>query len=85
MSTFDEDMKEMNKEVTQLVIFQINKVPKLYTDFLRARASSDDIERQIDAVIDVVFKYTEAHDEWFGDVFIPELDNVNWKKVIKGV
>jgi len=85
MSTFDEDMKEMNKQVTQLVIFQINRDAKLYTDFVKARASSDDIEIQIDAIIDVVFAYAEAHEEWFGDVFMPELDNVNWKKVVKGV
>jgi hypothetical protein len=85
MSSFDEDMKQMRKQVTQEVIFQVNKDPQLYKDFVKARASSEDKEMQVDAVIDVVFKYTDEHDDWFGTVFIPELDNVDWKKVIKGV
>ena len=85
MSSFDQDMKAMRKQVTQEVIFQINKDAKLYSDFIKARDSSEDKEMQIDAVIDVVFGYTEAHEDWFGTVFIPELDNVDWKKIIKGV
>lgn len=85
MSTFDEDMKIMRKEVTEEVIFQINRDAQLYKDFKKARESSEDIEQQVDSVIDVVIKYTEAHDDWFGSVFIPELDNVDWKKVVAGV
>jgi len=85
MSSFDEDMRQMRKQVTQEVIFQINKDAKLYKNFVKARESSEDKELQIDAVVDVVFAYTEAHDDWFGTVFVPELDNVDWKKVIKGV
>ena len=85
MSTFDQDMREMRKQVTQEVIFHINKDPQLYKDFVKARDSTEDKDVKIDKVIDVVFAYTEAHDDWFGTVFIPELDNVDWKKVIKGV
>lgn len=85
MSSFDQDMAQMRKQVTQEVIFHINKDASLYKDFVKARDSSTDKDLQIDAVVDVVIKYTEAHDDWFGTVFLPELDNVDWKKVIKGV
>ena len=84
MSSFDEDMKLMKKQVTQEVIFHINKTPSLYSDIVEAR-DVDDPDVALANVQKVVDEYTESHDDWFGTVFKPELDVVDWWKVIDQV
>lgn len=85
MGTFDEDMIEMKHQVTQEVILAVNKSPTLYSDFVKVRAKSDDPHLKVDNVAQFVYEYAEAHDGWFGEVFQPELDVVDWDVVIKGV
>lgn len=76
MSTFDEDMKEMARQVTAEVIFTINSSAKIYSDVKDLKASK---------MKEYVFAYAQEHNNEFGSVFEAELEVVDWNKVVKGI
>lgn len=79
MSSFDEDMREMRRQVTAEVIYTINSSPKLYPLF--AGKSGKELK-------EAVYAYAEDNDNEFGPVFQAELDALNsrdWKAVAEGI
>lgn len=79
MSTFDEDIKEMRKQVTEEVLFHINSTPKLYTDLANKTGKE---------VKEYVFNHARENDNEFGTVFEAELEALNrndWKAVAEGI
>lgn len=79
MSSFDEDIKAMRKQVTAEVIYTINSDPKLYNQLKDIKAGKE--------MKAAVYAYAEEHGE-FGPVFKAELDALNrndWKAVVEGI
>lgn len=75
MSSFDEDMKDMRRQVTAEVIYTINSSPRLYT--MMKDLSGKEVKHK-------VYAETEENDGEFGPVFEAELDALNrndWAKV----
>lgn len=83
MSTFEEDMEEMKKQVTQEVIYYINRVPKLYKDINNKVKKQEQQELKVDEVSQICYDYAEEHENEFGTVFQAELDAVDWDEVIR--
>lgn len=76
MSSFDEDIKQMRKQVTAEVAYHINKTPKLYHEYKDLDAE------QLKAA---VYSHAQENDNEFGSVFEAELDVVDWEKVKRSV
>lgn len=77
-TSMEEDMQSYKKEITLHVIKTINKSPELYK---RARAT---IEQN--ASLHITCKwYAQEHGDEFGDLFVTELDDVDWDEVRKRV
>lgn len=79
-TTMEEDMSSYVDEVTMLAIKHINSTPELYT---RIKAT---IEQG--ASLQITAKWwaeEERHNNEFGDLFIAELDMVNWDEVRRRV
>ena len=76
MSSFDEDIKQMRKQVTAEVAYHINRTPKLYQEYKDLTASE---------LKDAVYSHSQANDNEFGSVFEAELDVVDWDKVRKSI
>lgn len=85
MSSFEDDLPEIKREVTQQVIFHINCEPWLYKSFVRARARGTSHELKVDNVAQLCYDWAEAHNNEFGDIFQAELDFVDWDVVLKMV
>lgn len=66
----EQDMKAYGEEITNLAIKYINSTPELYNRVKRANSINDE------AVV-----WAEEHGDEFGQLFITELDMVDWKKV----
>lgn len=80
MSSFDEDMKEMRRQVTAEVIYAINSDPRLY-NLVKDNKTGKEMKA-------AVYAYAEEHDNEFGPVFKAELDALNrndWKAVVEGI
>lgn len=74
----EQDMQSYKQEITTHVIKTINKSPELYK---RARATIDQ-----GASLQVTCKwYAEEHNDEFGDLFITELEDVDWNEVSRRV
>lgn len=69
-TTMEEDMEEYGREVTLLAIKHINSTPKLYELVKKTN--------NIQSVCDV---WARKNNHEFGDLFIAELDIVNWDEV----
>lgn len=79
MSSFDEDMREMRRQVSAEVIYTINSSPKLYQIF--TGRSGKEIKR-------LVYEHAEEHDNEFGPVFQAELDALSvrdWNSVARSI
>lgn len=76
MNSFEEDIQEMKEQVTQEVIFHINSSPSLYSKM-----------KDLDAkgLKQAVYEHAGKNDNWFGQVFEPELDVVDWELVKRSV
>ena len=80
MSSFDDDIKAMRKQVTVEVIYTINSDPKLYNQLKDIKAGKE--------MKAAVFALTAENDGEFGPVFEAELEVLNrndWKAVVEGV
>lgn len=80
MSSFDEDIKAMRKQVTAEVIYTINSDPKLYNQLKDIKAGKE--------MKAAVFELTAENDGEFGPVFEAELYVLNrndWKAVVEGI
>lgn len=80
MSSFDDDIKAMRKQVTAEVIYTINSDPKLYNQLKDIKAGKE--------MKTAVFELTAENDGEFGPVFEDELYVLNrndWKAVVEGV
>ena len=82
-TSMEEDMENYGKEITMLAIKKINKDHDLYKDVKFGRIN--DKERTTKTVKDTCVKYAKAHGEEFGELFITELDSVDWDLVIARV
>lgn len=77
-TSMEEDMQSYKQEITTHVIKTINKSPELYK---RAKATIDQ-----GASLHVTCKwYAQEHNDEFGDLFITELDDVDWAEVQRRV
>ena len=80
MSSFDDDIKAMRKQVTAEVTYAINSDPKLYNQLKDIKTGK---EMKI-----AVFKLAKENDGEFGPVFEAELEVLNrndWKAVVEGI
>lgn len=73
-TTFDEDMEQIGDDATRLAIKHINSTPKLYN---RVKAAN--------SIADECIVWAEEHNDEFGELFISELDSVDWNKVLEAV
>ena len=76
-TTFDEDVKAIGEENTMLAIRYINSTPDLYN---KVGGSITSAEMRLSC-----YGWAKSHNDEFGDLFITELDTVDWKKVRKMV
>lgn len=77
MSTFDEDIRYMKRQVSAEVIFEINSNPKLYKWVDRS---------SIKAFKASCYEWAEDHENEFGTVFQAELDVLSshdWGKIMR--
>jgi hypothetical protein len=77
--------KDIEIDVTEQVIYTINRDKELYKKFTKARSSTEDKYLQVDAVSELCYFYAEEHNNEFGELFQTELDMVNWEEVIRRV
>lgn len=79
----EQDMQSYGKEITTLAIKTINKNNELYKDvkFGVMGARKHDAE----TIKKTCIKYAKAHNDEFGDLFITELEDVNWNEVLRVV
>ena len=80
MSSFDEDMKEMRRQVTAEVIYTIGSDPRLY-NLLKNNKTGKEMKL-------AVFKLAKENDGEFGPVFEAELEVLNrndWKAIMEGI
>lgn len=68
MSSFEEDMREIRREVRELVLLHINTTPGLHVEFTGMAG------KEVKAA---VYTYAEDNDNEFGQVFQTELDALN--------
>jgi len=88
MSTFDEDINAMQKQVTQEVIFYINKNPEVYRIISDITKEGLTPEQSVLRMKQEIYKWADEHDNEFGTVFQAELDglnNDNWVQVAAGI
>ena len=83
--SFDENMDDIQKENTMLVVKHINSTPKLYNDFKYEVSRHKDPDDMIDAAAEFCVDYAEMHNNEFGDLFQTELDMVDWHEVVRRV
>lgn len=76
MSSFDEDIKQMRKQVTAEVAYHINRTPKLYTEMK---------DMDPEQLKKAVYAHSQEDDNEFGTVFEAELDVVDWEKVRQSI
>ena len=69
-TTMEEDMGSYIDEVTMLAVKHINSTPKLYSQ-IKKHGSLEQLARE----------WAGNHNGEFGDLFITELDMVNWEEV----
>ena len=80
MSSFDDDIKAMRRQVTAEVIYMINSSPELYNLLKNIKASKE--------MKSAVYAYAAEHNGEFGPLFEAELDVLNrndWKAIVEGV
>lgn len=78
-----QDMQSYGKELTTIVIKQINRSAELYKDVKFGRIT--DKEYTPKTVKATCVAWAKAHNDEFGGVFITELDDVNWNEVLRRV
>ena len=71
---FDQDVDNMRKEYTLLVIKHINSTPELY-EFVKGN------QKYNMSIKDSATTWASNHNDEFGDLFITELDLVDWQMV----
>lgn len=74
----EQDMQTYIQENTLHAIKHINKTPKLYEVVKNDKGVSANIAH-------TAHKWAKEHNDEFGDLFITELDSVNWTDVAKKV
>lgn len=70
----DQDMQSYKDEITLHVIKTINKNPKIYS-FVK-----DNLKYKM-SIKDSCTTWANNHSQEFGDLFITELEDVDWQKV----
>lgn len=80
-TTMEEDMQDYGDEITMLAIKTINKDPELYKDIKFGRI--EDTEYTADTIKDTCVKRAKNNNDQFGDLFITELEDVDWAKVMR--
>lgn len=81
-TSMEEDMQSYKQEITTHVIKTINKSPKLYAtikEIKEARTSPNQMIKNV--CVDLASK----HNDEFGDLFITELEDVDWNEVSRRV
>lgn len=73
----EQDMKSYVQEITAHAIKFINRTPKLY-ELLKPNKS-------IANVSGVCYDWAKENHEEFGDLFITELESVDWAKVARAI
>lgn len=77
-TTMEEDMEDYSKEVTLLAIKHINSTPELY------KYVKGNLKYNM-AIMDSATTWARNHNDEFGDLFITELDMVDWQEVERRV
>lgn len=75
-TTFEEDMAQIGEDTTRLAIKHINGSPELYNHINTNNPAS---------LKDSCVVWAEEHNDEFGDLFISELDGVDWERVLSRV
>lgn len=79
MSSFADDLRQIRRETSAEVALHINLTPKLYKQM--SGLSGKDLKPR-------VYEWAEAHNNEFGDVFQPLLDDLtraDWDNVARQI
>jgi len=79
----DFSMKEIVFDVTEQVIYTINRNAELYKDVKFGKMGAR--KHNEETVKKTCYDWAKAHNNEFGELFQTELDMVDWKEVIKRV
>lgn len=79
----DFSLDDIIEDVTNETIKTINKDPELYKDVKFGEMGGVPVSE--DSVKAICYKYAEAHNNEFGELFQTELDMVDWAEVIRRV
>ncbi len=83
-TTFEEDMESLYEDNTLMAIKHINSTPELYTDLNNSTVNNDP-DATLENWVDICYSWAYMHNDEFGELFVSELDAVNWDKVLERV